>query len=208
MIYAGTMRVPARLGLVKSSLLLALPLLWITYEMLHLGPSANPAKDLNHLFGRAGFYMLALNLIIGSWLAFWPLPNNLRWLFPFRRPLGVAGTLYTATHIALHFVIEGDLSDGISAIVEARYLWFGLAGFLILLALALTSNNASVRKLGKRWKKLHRLAYLAFGITSAHALSIEKADLVHFSSIALLVMLPLSARLLRYAAKHLTSARR
>ena len=202
------MRVPARLGLVKSSLLLALPLLWITYKMLHLGPSANPAKDLNHLFGRIGFYLLALNLTLGSWLAFRSLPTALRWLFPFRRPLGVAGTLYTVAHIALHFIIEGDLGDGISAIVEARYLWFGLAGFLILLALATTSNNTAVRKLGPRWKALHRLAYVAFGFASAHALSIEKADLVHFSSIALLVMLPLSARLFRYAARRPTTAKR
>lgn len=202
------MRVPARLGLVKSSLLLALPLLWITYEMLHLGPSANPAKDLNHLFGRVSFYMLALNLSLGSWLAFRSFPMTLRWLLPFRRPLGVAGALYTAIHIALHFVIEGGLRDGINAIVEARYLWFGLAGFLILLALTLTSNNASMRKLGRQWKTLHRFAYVAFGLTSAHALSIEKADLVHFGSIALLVMLPLSARLFHYAAKRLTSAKR
>lgn len=202
------MRVPARLGLVKSSLLLALPLLWITYKMLHLGPSANPAKDLNHLFGRIGFYLLALNLTLGSWLAFRSLPTALRWFIPFRRPLGVAGTLYTIAHIALHFIIEGDLNDGINAIVEARYLWFGLAGFFILLALALTSNNTSMRKLGSRWKRLHRLAYVAFAFASAHALSIEKADLVHFSSMALLVMLPLSARLFRYAARRLTSAKR
>lgn len=202
------MRVPARLGLVKSSLLLALPLLWITYKMIHLGSSANPAKDLNHLFGRVGFYLLALNLTIGSWVAFKTLPSSLRWLFPFRRPLGVAGTLYIFAHIVLHFVIEGDMSDAIGAVIDARYLWFGLAGFLILLALAITSNNASVRRLGKRWKTLHRLTYVAFGLTAAHALSIEKADLVHFGCIALLVMLPLSARFFRYAAKHLTCAKR
>ncbi len=202
------MRVPIRITLVKSSLLLAVPLAWIAYKMLNFGLSANPAKDLNHLFGRVGFYLLAVNLTIGSWLAFQPLPTGLRWLTSFRRPLGVAGTLYIATHVALHFVVEGELIDGLKAIVEARYLWFGLSGFLILIALALTSNNMSMRRLGRRWRPLHRLSYLAFVFTNTHALLIEKADLIHFACIALLVMLPLSARLLRSAAKLRTSAKR
>lgn len=198
------MKVPARLGLVKSSLLLLLPISWVVYKMLSNGASANPAKDLNHLFGDIGFYMLAINISIGSALftlktlkRSWP--SSLRFLIPFRRHLGVAGTLYIAIHVALHFVLEAGISEGFEAILKAQYLWWGSISFLILTVLSLTSNDLAIRKLGRKWKSLHRLAYVAMALTSLHALSIEKADLIHFGWISLLCLSPLLIRLLRFA---------
>ena len=64
-------------------------------------------------------------------------------------------------HFSCHLLYQGDLEDVLQSFSKP-FIWFGLTGLTILVLLALTSNNWAVRKLGgKRWKLLHRLAYLA-----------------------------------------------
>jgi sulfoxide reductase heme-binding subunit YedZ len=183
---------------------LVLPLGWIAFKFFGNGPSANPAQELTHLFGRVAIYALAFNLILGSY--FWLtaksrtvlrlFPNDLRLpLKKFRRHLGVAGFLYAFVHLGFHFLIEAGISDGFTAIVEAKYLWVGSSAFLLLTTLAVTSNNFAVRRLGKNWKTLHRATYAAFALATAHTLMIEKADLIHFSVLAFVTALPLVIRL-------------
>lgn len=186
---------------VKSALWFTLfaPIGWIAWKTFEGGASANPAKDLNHLFGQIGFYALVLNITIGSYKALAKKPPRwFSWIIPYRRHLGVAGFFYLVVHVTLHFIIEGDLNDGFQAIAEAVYLWFAIWALLGMILLAVTSNNFSVRKLGRRWKSLHKIVYVVFFLAATHTLLIEKADLVHFGILTLVVTIPLLVRLTRY----------
>jgi sulfoxide reductase heme-binding subunit YedZ len=78
-----------------------------------------------------------------------------------RRYIGVSACVYGLIHFSFHLLYQSDWEDLLLSFTKP-FTWFGLTGLTILVVLALTSNNWSVRKLGgKRWKLLHRLAYVA-----------------------------------------------
>ena len=128
---------------------------------------ANPLEKLLHQTGEIAIWTL------GSVLALTPL----RILFPksrvvgalnrHRRYLGVTACLYGLLHFSCHILYEGGWS-GLLRSFSKPFIWLGFAGLTILVILALTSNNWSVRKLGRNWKRLHRLAYLAAALLLLH----------------------------------------
>lgn len=85
----------------------------------------------------------------------WPM-----WLFKRRRDLGMACFLYAALHLAVYLVRQSNLNV---VLFDMRYIEYtlGWIGFATLLALAITSNDASVHRLGTWWKPLQRLVYLS-----------------------------------------------
>lgn len=84
-----------------------------------------------------------------------------------RRAIGVASFAYAALHTVTYLERKwgADLILTEGSKLDIATGWLALA---IFLALAITSNNRSVRKLGKSWKKLHRLAYLATALVFLH----------------------------------------
>jgi len=99
-------------------------------------------------------------------------------LLKFRRAIGVACFLYVLGHLLTWVVLDQNLvlAAIIEEIIERPYITIGMVGFVALLPLAITSNNLSLRKLGPvRWRKLHRLAYLAGVAGSLHYVLIVKA---------------------------------
>src|SRR5262245_54527166 len=132
------------------------------------GLGANPLERLLHQSGEISIWTL------GVVLAFTPL----RLLFPrlqivvalnrHRRAVGVSTCLYGLLHFGFHVLYEGGV-DGLARSLSKPFIWFGVAGLSILIVLALTSNNWSIRKLGgKNWKLLHRLAYVAAALRLYH----------------------------------------
>lgn len=186
-----------------------LPLAWIGNRFFFAGPSANPAQELNHLFGRVAIYALAFNLYLGHILSMqrWLIskyPSSSRVLHTlkkYRRHLGVAGWIYLFVHISFHFLIEAGLAEGFDAILHAHYLWVGSGAALLITLLAVTSNDTSQRWLKRRWSLLHRLVYVAFFLAIAHTLMIEKADTPHFTFLAIVTALPYLLRLGNWAMK-------
>jgi methionine sulfoxide reductase heme-binding subunit len=89
------------------------------------------------------------------------------WLLPRRRYLGVAAFAYAALHAAVYVLRLGDLPQILAEALEAGLLTGWLA-FAIFVPLALTSNDASMRKLGRAWKRLHRAVYAAAVLSFAH----------------------------------------
>jgi sulfoxide reductase heme-binding subunit YedZ len=95
------------------------------------------------------------------------------WLLRRRKHIGLMSFVFAATHVA-HYIREiGDLP---SIWVEAFdiELAVGWLGFIVLLALALTSNKASTRVLGRYWKPLHRLTYVGTGLIFLHWLLFDQ----------------------------------
>ncbi|MCB1905999.1 MAG: sulfoxide reductase heme-binding subunit YedZ [Rhodocyclaceae bacterium] len=87
--------------------------------------------------------------------------SDWNWLIRLRRPLGLSAFLWAAFHAGAYFVleVEGEWAWLLEDLRDKRHLAIGVATFFGLLPLALTSTNAAKKRLGKRWKPLHRLVY-------------------------------------------------
>ena len=160
--------------------LLFTPFLYEVVRLLRSDLGAQPAEELNHAFGTIGLFLLCLNLYLGL-LILWvkPFPSRLRWLLRFRRPLGVGTFIYLILHVGFFVLKVGSIPDAVKETLTHIYLVWGLIAFILLLSLAVTSNDYSLRKLSfKRWKRLHKLVYLAFVLAGLHNILIEKADLI------------------------------
>ena len=175
------------------------PFVYFIYLLFagHIG--ADPAKFLNHRMGQVGLYYLTLNFLIGAALAYSiRFPKYARFLLQNRRWLGVVTFIYLFLHFLLYLTMEGFEGQAYTQIYGKLYLALGFAALLILSALAMTSNNFSVRYIGaRRWKSLHRLSYAACALITAHVMLIEKADLVFYGIFFALLWLIQLPRLFR-----------
>ena len=92
------------------------------------------------------------------------------WLVRLRRPLGLWSFAYAALHAAfyLHFDLGYDAAAALDEVQQKPYLLAGLGTLLLLLLLALTSPQAMVRRLGRQWRRLHRLVYVAALLALLH----------------------------------------
>jgi sulfoxide reductase heme-binding subunit YedZ len=164
--------------------------------------SANPIQDLQQRTGRTAITLLILTLACS--------PLNL--LFGWREPLKRrrALGLYTFLYATIHMLIFVDLDYGLAwsligrTIVEKPYMLVGVTTFFILLPLAMTSFDIWKRRMGKNWKRLHRLIYLAAPLGVLHYAWSKKGDffalqgdivrpLVYAAVLAVLLILRLTA---------------
>ncbi|MFJ4252120.1 protein-methionine-sulfoxide reductase heme-binding subunit MsrQ [Pseudomonas sp. DTU12.3] len=150
------------------------PMLWL-YQALEdlLGP--DPGKVL---VDRLGLGTLVLLLITLSMTPMQKLTGWAGWI-AVRRQLGLWCFAYVVLHLCSYmaFILGFDWSQLAVELRKRPYIIVGALGFLGLLALAVTSNRYSQRRLGSRWKKLHRLAYVILGLGLLHMLWIVRADL-------------------------------
>ncbi|MCY0094763.1 protein-methionine-sulfoxide reductase heme-binding subunit MsrQ [Hoeflea ulvae] len=133
-----------------------LPAVWTFYLGATGQLIGNPVKIFEHLLGEWALRFLILTLAIS------PLRDlaGINWL-RYRRALGLLAFYYVAMHFLAYMVLDKRLALGV--IVEDIYKrWFitiGMAAFVALVPLALTSNRWSIHRLGTGWGKLHRLIY-------------------------------------------------
>ena len=134
----------------------------------NLGP--DPVKVLEHEYGE-----LALKLLIAG-LCITPLRRFLGInLIRFRRAIGLLAFAYVTMHLLVWAFLDVQTLDRVVAdIIKRPYITIGMAGFLVLLPLALTSNNWSVRRLGPRWRQLHKLTYAAVLLGGLHYIWLVK----------------------------------
>ena len=147
-----------------------IPAPWLFYQGLTGGLGVDPIEALEHRYGE-----LALQLLIAA-LAVSPLRRFLGLnLIKFRRALGVLTFVYVSLHLLVWLVLDVQLPSQIWAdIIKRPYITVGMGAFLLLLPLALTSNNLSVRKLGPRWRSLQRLVYPAAILGGLHYVMLAK----------------------------------
>jgi sulfoxide reductase heme-binding subunit YedZ len=122
---------------------------------------ANPIERLLHVSGEIAIWTLGSVLSLTPLRVLFPRAALVNSLNRHRRYIGVSACIYVLIHFSCHVLYQGDWDDLLQSFSKP-FVWFGLLGLSILVLLALTSNNWSVRKLGgKRWKLLHQLAYVA-----------------------------------------------
>ncbi|WP_299360790.1 sulfite oxidase heme-binding subunit YedZ [uncultured Paracoccus sp.] len=153
-------------------LLGAIPLAILILDLLGGRLGVDPIRDIEHRLGRTAVYFL-----IGS-LAFTPVMRLGRInLIRFRRPVGLLAFTYAVLHVATWIVLDMGLLWGqmLRDVAKRPYLTLGMAAFIILLTMALTSSNAVIRRMGPvRWRRLHRLVYVAAPLVSLHWLLSHK----------------------------------
>ncbi len=153
--------------------LLFVPALWLAGAWWLDALGARPVKALILGSGLWAARLLLLSLLISPAriLAAWP------GVLPVRRMVGVAAALYASAHLALYATEQGWHLGHVGAEILRRfYLTIGFAALLGLAALAATSTNDAMRRLGRHWKRLHRLAYPLAGLALFHFFLQSKAD--------------------------------
>lgn len=171
---------------------------WWLYQawIFALGP--DPGKVLVEDFGLATLVMLLITMSMTPLqrLTGWP-----GWIVV-RRQLGLWCFAYVVLHMTMYalFILGLDLGQLGVELVKRPYIIVGALAFLGLLALAVTSNRYSQRRLGSRWKKLHRLIYVILGLGLLHMFWIVRADLKEWALYAgigaflLLLRIPMITR--------------
>ncbi len=181
-------------------LLGGLPVPWLFYQGLTGGLGVDPIEALEHRYGE-----LALQLLIVV-LAISPARRLLGLnLLKFRRALGVLTFAYVSMHLLVWLVLDVQVPSQIWAdIVKRPYITVGMAAFVLMLPLAVTSNNLSVRRLGARWRSLQRLVYPAAILGGLHYVMLAKGfqiePVIYLSLIVglLVLRLPVSNPLNRF----------
>lgn len=171
----------------------ATPGLVLLWQGLQDRLGANPVETLTHATG-----LWALRLLLAS-LAITPLRRWVGWnvLAPYRRTLGLLSFGYAVAHAAVFaFFDHGlDVPAMLEDVVERPYITAGTTAFVCLLPLALTSTRGWIRRLGRRWRRLHRLAYVAATAGVLHYLWLVKADIAAPKAYAVVLIGLLAARL-------------
>jgi len=147
-----------------------LPAPWLFWQGLTGGLGVEPIKALEHEYGELALQLLLAGLVITPLRRFAGLN-----LLKFRRAIGLLSFFYVACHLLVWLVLDVQILGQIWAdILKRPYITIGMTGFLVMLPLAVTSNNASVRRLGPSWRKLHRLTYAAVLLGAVHFLMLVK----------------------------------
>jgi sulfoxide reductase heme-binding subunit YedZ len=134
------------------------------------------ARPVTEAIHETGLWTIRLLMIA---LAVTPLRAALDWgkLLLVRRMLGVAALAYAVSHFSLYIVQQnGDLPMVVSEIVHRFYLTIGFSVLLGLIALGVTSTDGAVRRMGRWWKRLHRLAYPLAVLALLHYFIQSKAN--------------------------------
>lgn len=151
-----------------------LPLAHLAWDAVHGTLGTDPVAQLEH---RSGDW--ALRLLLAT-LAITPLRRISGWhkAIRFRRMLGLFAFFYVSVHLAIYLAIDlgGFWSQLLGEIVKRPYITVGFAAWLLLIPLALTSTKGMMRRLGRRWQPLHRLAYLIALLGVLHYFWLVKAD--------------------------------
>src|SRR5262245_51862333 len=131
---------------------------WRGFEIGGATLGANPIETVQDTFGQWGLRFLLITLAVTP-LRDW---FDAAWLIQLRRMLGLYAFFYVLLHFLTWLILDqGFYWSGILTDIGRRpFITIGFLALLMLIPLAVTSTNGMMRRLGKRWKQLHRLIYV------------------------------------------------
>jgi sulfoxide reductase heme-binding subunit YedZ len=180
--------------------LACLPLGKIVLDLFTGGLGANPIEAV---LNRLGFWTLTL---LTASLVPTPLRTLLGWTWParIRRTLGLLAFTYATLHLLWYVGVDQALDVGllVEDVTKRKFMAVGFTAWVLLVPLAATSTDRAVRRLGyARWKRLHRLVYVAALLGVVHFVWRVKADLRRPSVFVAAIALLLAARLVPWAVR-------
>ncbi len=160
----------------------------LSYDWL----TANPIQELTYRTGKVGLVLLVASLACAPLNAL----LGLRIALKIKRDLGLFGFLYIGLHLLIFTALDLGLDVAliVNAISQKVFVLAGMASSALLIPLAITSTKGWQRRLGKRWKPLHKLVYLALPLAALHYVWLVKADIRTPLAYAALIGLLLLAR--------------
>lgn len=169
-----------------------LPPVWFLWLGLTGGLGVEPIKALEHRLGELALQMFIASLAVTP-LRTWTGVNLTR----FRRALGLLTFFYVFLHLLVWLVLDVQILAQIwGDILKRPYITIGMLAFLLMIPLAVTSNDFSLRRLGpKRWKRLHKLTYAAGVLGAVHFVMVAKGFQIEPLVYLALVLGLLAARL-------------
>ncbi len=175
------------------------PAAWLGAGALLGWLGVNPIEKLTHVTGMTALVILLVTLAVS------PIRRLTGWnpLIKVRRPLGLFAFFYALLHFSVWMVLDlGFQLEWVAEdILERPYITVGFTALLLLTPLALTSTKGWIRRLGKRWATLHKLAYVVTGLGLLHYYWLVKADVrLPLLLIAVFVVL-MAFRVQKWAAK-------
>jgi len=151
--------------------------------------TANPIQDITFRTGKTALVLLVLALAVTPINTIFGYHQVLK----VRRALGLYAFFYVSLHFLIFIGLDYVFDPGLiyEAIIEKRYALVGFAAALTLLPLAITSTKGWMKRLGKNWKRLHRLVYLAGILAVIHYVWLVKSDIrepVQFGGIVVFLL--------------------
>ena len=150
---------------------------------------ADPVKGLEHALGLWALRFLIITLLVS------PLRQSFGInLIKYRRAFGLLAFYYVCFHLATYLLLDQGLDLGaiVKDIAKRPYITIGMAAFVLLIPLAVTSNRYSIRRLGGWWMKVHRLVYGAIALGAIHFIMVVKAwppePLIYAAIVAVLLL--------------------
>ncbi len=156
-------------------ILLLLPLLTLAWGVSQDTLGANPVEAMIRGLGDWGLRILLLTLSISPLRRLFNMPRLLR----FRRMLGLFAFFYVSLHLLAYLWLDQglDWQEIWLDIVERPFITIGMLAFLLLIPLTLTSTKGMIRRLGKNWKRLHKLVYPISILAMVHFFWMVKLDI-------------------------------
>jgi sulfoxide reductase heme-binding subunit YedZ len=151
-------------------LVAVMPVPTLLYQGFTGGLGREPIEALERELGEIALQLLIAGLCVTPLRRFVGI-NLLR----FRRAIGLLAFTYVSLHLAVWLFLDVQVWSEIwTDIVKRPYVMIGMAAFLLMIPLALTSNNLSVRRLGAWWRLLHRLTYAISILGALHFIWLSK----------------------------------
>lgn len=191
--------IPARWRRVIIFMVALVPLMLLTRDVMTGNAGADPAKTIVLSTGSWTIYFLFITLAVT------PLRRWLRWhwLATHRRMLGLFALFYAVLHVLAYliFILGLDVSKLMAEFIKRPYITAGAPAVAILIVLGITSTKNMMRRLGKRWIKLHRLIYLATLLAWVHVLWQVRASYQDAVIYGVITLVLLGVRLLWWYKK-------
>ena len=175
----------------------AVPGVLLGWDAWHHKLGANPVRFAILTTGMLALIFLMLTLAVTPVRKL----SGLNWIIFSRRTLGLYAFFYACLHFLIFFSLDRSfsLSGTLSEMVKRKYLFVGFTALFVMVPLAVTSTNAMIKRLGgKRWRALHRLAYVAAIAGVVHYYMQVKADVRQPVVFATVLAILLGYRLVEY----------
>ena len=185
-----------------AHLLCLLPFTGLLWAAFNDGLGANPVEKLTFETGEWTLRFLLITLSMSPLRQWTGQASFIR----FRRLFGLYTFFYVSCHFSIWFVADHslDVVAMIEDILERPYITLGFSALILMLPLAITSNQAMIRRLGKKWKSLHQLVYLILAFGVLHFIWLVKADYLEpiiYAIIAVVLLLHRVGPMKRFSLK-------
>ena len=184
-----------RLIKVFAFLLLLSPFLFLLFDILNEN-LIDPIEEITNPTGKWTLRFLLITLSVTPIVHF----TKQRWLIKLRRMLGIFTFFYACLHLSIYLIDQTfALTLIFEDVVKRTYITVGFSAFLLMIPLAFTSTNGWIKRLGRRWKKLHRLIYIIAPLGVIHFYWQSKSNMAMEPFIyAVILILLLGFRLWRH----------